>query len=137
MITLKNYDEDYGNNPAVLSVDLVTKNNDFFRRTVWTGKYSQMTIMSINTNDDIGLEVHEDHDQLLVIVQGQARVEMGTTRESLDEWMANIGDAIFVPAGTWHNIINSGDNALKLYSVYSPAEHQPGTVNKLKPKDSD
>ncbi len=133
--TIRDFNKDYGQEPSVIAVSEVTANNDFFRRTIWTGEHLQMTIMSINVGDDIGLEVHNKNDQLLVIQKGQAKITMGQSQDSLDEWNASAGEAIFVPAGVWHNIINSSQEVLKLYSVYAGPEHNPGTTNKDKPSE--
>lgn len=120
---------DFGPNPYVVDVEKLTVENETFRTAAWTGKNLQMTVMAIQPGDDIGLEVHEDHDQFLRIEQGEARVEMGPSETELETWTAQDNDAIFVPAGVWHNIINTGTDTLKLYSIYAPAEHPHGTVH--------
>lgn len=124
--------QDHGPNPYVVNVEELTLQNETFRTAAWTGSNLQMTLMTIQPGEDIGLEVHEDHDQFLRIEQGTARVEMGPTETELETWSAEDDFAIFVPAGTWHNVINTGDNALKLYSIYAPAEHAHGTVHETK-----
>lgn len=121
--------QDHGPNPYVVDVEALTLENENFRTTAWTGANLQMTLMAIQPGEDIGLEVHEDHDQFLRIEQGTARVEMGPTETELQTWGAQDDFAIFVPAGVWHNIINTGEDALKLYSIYAPAEHPHGTVH--------
>ncbi|NCS83067.1 cupin domain-containing protein, partial [Candidatus Saccharibacteria bacterium] len=73
-----------------------------------------------------------DHDQFLRIEQGNARVEMGPTETELETWTAEDDFAFFVPAGAWHNVINTGEEALKLYSIYSPPEHAHGTIHETK-----
>lgn len=120
---------DFGPNPYVVDVEKLTVENETFRTAAWTGKNLQMTVMAIQPGDDIGLEVHEDHDQFLRIEQGEARVEMGPSETELEAWSAKDDDAIFVPAGVWHNLINTGIEPLKLYSIYAPAEHPHGTVH--------
>lgn len=120
---------DYGSEPYVVDIEALTVQNDTFRTAAWTGKNLQMTLMAIQPGDDIGLEVHEDHDQFLRIEKGTARVEMGPNADALKTWSAEDDFAIFVPAGIWHNIINTGDEPLKLYSIYAPAEHPHGTVH--------
>jgi mannose-6-phosphate isomerase-like protein (cupin superfamily) len=92
-----------------------------------------MTVMSIPPGHDIGLEVHEDHDQFLRVEAGRARVQMGPRKDALtydreveDDW------AIIVPAGSWHNVTNIGGEALKVYSLYAPPEHPHGTVHATK-----
>lgn len=124
---------DYGNQPFVFDIEQATKENDKFRVAKWTGINLQMTLMSIPVGEDIGLEVHQDHDQFLRIEQGNARVEMGPSEDGLNFHEEAKDDyAIFVPAGTWHNIINTGDQPLKVYSIYAPSEHPFGTVHSTK-----
>lgn len=128
--------QDNGPNPFVVNIEKATVDNDTFRTALWTGKQMQLTVMSIQPGDDIGLEVHDDHDQFLRIEQGQALVQMGPAEDELTfEQQAEHDDAVFVPAGTWHNLTNSGDEPLKLYSVYAPAEHSHGTVHETKADD--
>lgn len=124
--------QDYGPNPYVVDIEELTLENTNFRTAAWTGSNMQMTLMSIEPGDDIGLEVHEDHDQFLRIEEGTARVEMGPNENELKFYDAEDDFAIFVPAGVWHNIINTGDEPLKLYSIYAPAEHEHGTVHETK-----
>ena len=122
---------DYGKKPYVVNIEELTKQNDNFRVAKWTGANLQMTVMSIEVEGEVGLEVHDDHDQFLRIEAGKARVVMGPAEDNLDfEQVAEDDFAIFVPAGTWHNIVNIGDEPLKLYSIYAPAEHAAGTVHK-------
>jgi mannose-6-phosphate isomerase-like protein (cupin superfamily) len=129
-------EKDYGPAPHVVDVERLTLENTNFRTTVWTGKNLQMTVMSIPADGEVGLEKHEDHDQFLRIEQGVARVEMGDAKDDLD-FVHEVGDdfAIFVPAGKWHNIINTGPEPLKLYSIYAPPEHAHGTVHKTAADD--
>lgn len=127
---------DNGPNPYITNIEKATIENDTFRTALWTGKNLQLTVMSIEPGDDVCLEVHDDHDQFLRIEQGEALVKMGDTRDNFDfEQTAHDDDAIFVPAGKWHNIINVGEGRLKLYSIYAPAEHPHGTVHKTKADD--
>lgn len=121
--------EDHGPDPYVVNIEELTLENENFRTTAWTGSYLQMTLMTIQPGEDIGLEVHDDHDQFLRIEQGTARVEMGTSQANLRSWDAEDDFAIFVPAGIWHNITNTGEETLKLYSIYAPPEHEHGTVH--------
>ncbi len=121
---------DHGGKPFVINIEQATVENDKFRVAKWTGSNLQMTLMSIDVGQDIGLEVHGDHDQFLRIERGDARVEMGPSQDNLNfQQAAADDDAIFVPAGTWHNIINTGDEPLKVYSIYAPSEHPFGTVH--------
>jgi len=110
-----------------------TIENETFRTVLWTGDHSQLTVMSIPAGEDIGKEVHPDHDQFLRIEQGSGRVEMGPSENEV-ELTQDVGAdwAIVVPAGVWHNVVNTGDGELKVYSIYSPAQHPPGTVHPTK-----
>jgi mannose-6-phosphate isomerase-like protein (cupin superfamily) len=114
-------------------IERETIDNETFRTVVWTGDHSQLTVMSIPPGEDIGKEVHPDHDQFLRIEQGSGRVEMGPSENEV-ELTEDVGAdwAIVVPAGVWHNVVNTGDGDLKVYSIYSPAEHPPGTVHATK-----
>ena len=126
-VTLK----DYGAEPTVLNIEDYTMSNSNFRTALWTGAKLQVTLMTIPVGSDVGLEKHSDTDQFLRIEDGKAKVVMGDTEESLTFTKTVEKDfAIFVPAGKWHNIINTGDKPLKLYSIYSPVEHPHGTVHK-------
>ena len=128
--------KDYGAEPTVLNIEDYTMSNDYFRVALWTGTQLQVTLMSIPVGGEIGLELHSDTDQFLRIEDGQAKVMMGDTEESLTFVQLVEKDfAIFVPAGKWHNLINIGDKPLKLYSIYSPVEHPHGTVHKTFEED--
>lgn len=124
---------DHGPDPYVTDIEAATLGNDTYRTTLWTGRNLQVTVMAIQPGHDVGLEVHHDHDQFLRVEEGTARVQMGPARDdlSLDE---TVGDdfAVFVPAGSWHNLTNVGDGPLRLYSIYAPAEHPHGTVHATK-----
>jgi mannose-6-phosphate isomerase-like protein (cupin superfamily) len=114
-------------------IERETIDNETFRTVLWTGDHSQLTVMSIQPGEDIGKEVHPDHDQFLRIERGSGRVEMGPSENQV-ELTEDVGAdwAIVVPAGVWHNVVNTGDGELKVYSIYSPAEHPPGTVHATK-----
>jgi mannose-6-phosphate isomerase-like protein (cupin superfamily) len=120
-------------NAWVADVERATLDNTNFRRALWTGEHTQLTVMQIGVGEDIGLEAHPDSDQFIRIEQGKARVELGPTEDEVaethdveDDW------AIIIPAGTWHNVVNTGDRDLKVYSLYSPPEHPPNTVHRTK-----
>jgi len=123
---------DHGPDPFVANIEELTLANNNYRTTLWTGKYLQVTLMTIQPGHDIGLEVHEDTDQFLRIEEGTATVYLGGSKENLKTWQANNDDAIIVPAGTWHNLVNSGDTPLKIYSIYAPPHHPHGTVQATK-----
>lgn len=124
---------DQGPNPYVVNIEDATKRNNNFRTTLWTGRHMQVTLMSIRPGEDIGLEMHPNVDQFLRIEQGQGVVRMGRRRNNLNI-VRRVDDdtAIMVPAGTWHNVTNTGNRPLKLYSIYAPPEHPKGTVHPTK-----
>lgn len=116
----------------VLDIESETKNNTNFRTTLWTGDHTQLTVMSVKPGEEIGLEVH-DVDQFLRVEAGEATIFAGDDKESVTEHGKLAEDmAILVPAGTWHNFVNTGSEDLKIYSLYSPAEHKPGTIHVTK-----
>lgn len=121
---------DHGKQPYVVQVEKATLANKHFRRTIWTGEHLQMTYMSIPPGGDIGLEVHPENDQFLRIEQGTGRVQMGPSKDDLS-FTRRAGEdyVILVPAGTWHNVTNTGKVDLKLYALYGPPDHVPGTVH--------
>lgn len=124
---------DYGPNPYVVNIEEATRQNYNYRATLWTGNYLQLTVMSINPRDDIGLEIHTDHDQFIRIEEGQGLVLMGDSRDNLYfQEKVYDGYVIFIPAGKWHNVINIGCVPLKLYAIYAPPEHPHGTIHKTK-----
>ncbi len=115
------------------NIEQETLDNEAFRTVLFTGEHTQLTVMRLAPGEDIGLEAHHDRDQFLRIERGGGRAELGRTKESVDE-KHEIGEdwAIIVPAGVWHNVINTGESELKIYSLYSPPEHPPGTVHETK-----
>ncbi|OQA47824.1 MAG: Cupin domain protein [Firmicutes bacterium ADurb.Bin300] len=129
----QNRSNDYGPNPFVVNMENATLQNDYFRTALWTGTHLQLTLMSIKPGEDIGLEIHPNTDQFLRIEQGQGVVMMGKDKDNLT-FQKRVYDnyAIFVPAGTWHNVINTGRKPLKLYSIYAPPQHPFGTVHVTK-----
>ncbi|WP_066309016.1 cupin domain-containing protein [Bacillus sp. FJAT-29814] len=124
---------DYGPNPLVININEATKQNNTYRTALWTGKHLQVTLMSINVGEDIGLEIHPHVDQFLRIEQGQGIVQMGKRKDALS-FQRQVADdfAIVIPAGTWHNVTNTGNVPLKLYSIYAPPNHPFGTVHPTK-----
>lgn len=124
---------DYGPNPFVIDINKATLANDTYRTAIWTGKNLQLTLMSINPGEDIGLEVHPNNDQFLRIEKGTGVVQMGNMKDNLN-FQQNVYDdyAVFVPAGTWHNITNTGKESMKIYAIYAPPHHPHGTVHQTK-----
>lgn len=124
---------DHGPNPYVTNIHEAAMRNNNFRTALWTGEYLQLTLMSIDVCGDIGLEMHPDVDQFLRIEQGQGLVMMGEDKNNLCYQQRVCEDyAIFVPAGTWHNLINTGNIPIKLYSIYAPPNHPHGTIQVTK-----
>ncbi len=121
---------DYGPAPFSVNIEDATKQNTNFRTALWTGNHLQLTLMSINVGEDIGLENHPNLDQFIRIEQGQGLALMGDRMDRMD-FQANVEDdyIIIIPAGKWHNIINTGNIPLKLYSIYAPPQHPHGTVH--------
>jgi mannose-6-phosphate isomerase-like protein (cupin superfamily) len=124
---------DFGKESFTLNISQASKNNNTYRTVIWTGEHLQVTLMSINVGDDIGLEIHPQTDQFFRIEQGQGLVQMGSSPNHLT-YQANVSDdsAIMVPAGTWHNVTNTGPVPLKLYSIYAPPHHPYGTIQPTK-----
>lgn len=125
--------DDYGPYPFSANMEQVTKNNQNFRTALWTGDNLQVTLMSILPGEDIGLEQHNELDQLIYIVQGKGVVMMGDDpnqpnfRQTVQEQYAFV-----IPCGKWHNLTNIGSTPLKLFSVYAPTQHPIGTVHQTK-----
>lgn len=124
------YVKDYGPEPFVVNMEKITEQNNTYRTALWTGEHLQLTLMSINVGEDIGLEIHPDTDQFIRIEEGQGIVKMGDTKDRLTMQAHVYEDcAFFVPAGKWHNLINTGRIPIKLYSIYAPPHHPHGTVH--------
>ncbi len=114
-------------------IEDATKENATFRTVLFTGEHTQLTVMSLAPGEDIGREMHADRDQFLRLEKGHARVEFGRSADAVDETHDVEKDwAIVVPAGVWHNVVNTGEKDVKLYSLYSPPEHAAGTVHRTK-----
>jgi mannose-6-phosphate isomerase-like protein (cupin superfamily) len=110
-------------------IEKATLDNSFFRQVLFTGKYSQLVVMCLQANEEIGNEVHPTVDQFFRIEEGNAKFVFNDK----EEYLVGDGDAVVVPAGTYHNVINtSATKPLKLYTVYTPPNHPNGTVHKTK-----
>jgi mannose-6-phosphate isomerase-like protein (cupin superfamily) len=105
----------------------LARHNEDFRREVTTGRQSQVVLMSVPPGEEIGEEVHEGIDQTLVFVAGEGQAILDGVTTSVAP-----NNLYFVPAGTRHNFINTGSEPLKLYTVYAPPEHEPGSVFRTK-----
>ena len=122
---------DFGGEPYILNMKHAADMNQNFRMALWTGRHLQLTVMSIPACGEIGVEMHPDVDQLLRVESGRAMVCMGSCRGNLrEQGIVTENCAIFIPAGTWHNIVNMGKRPLKLSSVYAPPQHPAGTVHR-------
>ena len=111
------------------SIEQATLKNKYFRQVLFTGKHSQLVVMCLQPSEEIGNEVHPNVDQFFRIEEGKAKFVF----DGKEEHLVGDGDAVVVPAGTYHNVINtSATEPLKLYTVYSPPNHPDGTVHKTK-----
>jgi mannose-6-phosphate isomerase-like protein (cupin superfamily) len=120
---------DIGPKPQAFDIESATKGNADYRSVAWSGRYLQVTLMSIPVGGDIGLEAHPETDQFLRLDAGNGRVQMGAAKDKLtfSREVAN-GWCVLVPAGTWHNITNTGATPMQVYAIYAPAHHTPGRV---------
>jgi mannose-6-phosphate isomerase-like protein (cupin superfamily) len=110
------------------NIEKDTLENENFRKVLYTAPHSQLVLMTIEPKEDIGEETHDDRDQFF-------RIEMGQGLAVIDgvEHLLSDGVAVVIPAGTKHNIINTSETEkLKVYTIYSPAEHKDGTIHKTK-----
>ena len=111
------------------AIEKQTLDNNYFRQVLYTGKYAQLVVMCLQPGEEIGNEVHPKVDQFFRIEQGEATFVL----ERKENHIAKDGDAVIVPAGTYHNVINNSKTAkLKLYTIYSPPNHPDKTVHKTK-----
>jgi mannose-6-phosphate isomerase-like protein (cupin superfamily) len=111
------------------AIEKLTLGNNYFREVLYTGKYAQLVVMCLQPGEEIGNEVHQTVDQFFRIEEGEASFVLG----GKEKHTARDGDAVIVPAGTYHNVINTSKTAkLKLYTVYSPPNHPDKTIHKNK-----
>jgi len=122
--------KDIGPQPQSFDIESATKANTNYRSVAWSGRYLQVTLMSIPVGGDIGLEAHPETDQFLRLDAGIGRVQMGATKDKLT-YAKDVSDGwcVLVPAGTWHNITNIGAEPMQVYAIYAPAHHSPGKVH--------
>jgi len=112
----------------VTNIEEATKENENFRQVLYTAKHSQLVLMSLKPGEEIGEEVHEEIDQFFRFEEGEGKVVIDGAEHEVED-----GSAVVVPAGARHNVINtSSDEELKLYTIYSPPEHQDGVVRASK-----
>jgi mannose-6-phosphate isomerase-like protein (cupin superfamily) len=113
----------------VTNIENETLQNKNFRKVLYTAPHSQLVLMSLKPNEEIGNEVHPDNDQFFRIDAGEGKIIF----DNIDEHEISDGFAVIVPAGTWHNVINtSSEKPLRLYTIYSPAHHPDGTIHRTK-----
>lgn len=111
----------------VADIEELTEENSDFRRVLYTGKNLQLVLMAIQPGEDIGEEVHDDRDQFFRVEKGDGEVLIDGNRSKIKG-----DDAIIVPAGARHNVVNTGSEPLRLYTLYAPPEHRDGTVHRTK-----
>jgi len=110
------------------NIENLTRSNDHFRHVLYTSKHSQLVLMSLKPGEEIGTEVHEENDQFFRFEEGEGKVVIDGTEHEVSD-----GDAVVVPAGARHNVVNTSDSEdLKLYTIYSPAHHRDEVVHKTK-----
>jgi mannose-6-phosphate isomerase-like protein (cupin superfamily) len=110
------------------AIEKLTTENTFFRKVLFTAPHSQLVLMSLKPSEDIGEEIHEKEDQFFQFEAGEGKVKIDG-----EEFDVADGDAVIVPAGSKHNVINTSEkDDLKLYTIYSPAHHPDGTVHKIR-----
>jgi mannose-6-phosphate isomerase-like protein (cupin superfamily) len=121
---------DIGPRPQAFDLESETLGNTNYRTVAWSGEYLQVTLMSIPVDGDIGLEMHGETDQLIRLDRGRGRAQMGPAKDNLafDQEVAD-GWCVIVPAGSWHNITNIGDEPMQVYTIYAPQHHKPGKVH--------
>lgn len=111
----------------ITNIEEQTEENDAYRQVLYTTERSQLVVMSIKPGEEIGEETHDDKDQFIRIEEGKGLTKLGNEEYALDE-----GSAVIIPAGLKHNVINSGEEDLKLYTIYTPPEHQDGILIETK-----
>lgn len=125
--------KDFGKQPYVINIEDATEQNESYRTAIWTGEKLQVIVMAIAVKEEAGMEVHEKFDQFIRIEQGEGLVQMGPDQKTVNYERAFFeNDAIFIPAGEWHNIINTGSVPLKMYTIYSGSQFAEGTIHETK-----
>jgi mannose-6-phosphate isomerase-like protein (cupin superfamily) len=128
---------DHGNKPYVFNACELARQNRNYRTTIWTGVHMQLTLMCIPAGTDTGIEMHNNFDQLIRIESGMGKIEMGGSRSELSQKAdLNACTTVIIPKGTYHRIISTGNQPLRLLSVYAPPAHKYGTVDRTKDDES-
>lgn len=129
----RNKPVNYEAQPFVININRAARQNKNFRTEIWTGKFLQVTLMSIPVGGEIGIEIHPSLDQFLRLEEGRGVVKMGKDKSNMNfQRLVDRNSAIMIPADTWHNLINTGNVPIKLYSIYAPPAHPVGTVHRTK-----
>jgi mannose-6-phosphate isomerase-like protein (cupin superfamily) len=112
----------------VINIEKATKENNNFRKVLYTAKHSQLVLMNLKPGEEIGMEVHTDNDQFFRVDAGKGKVVIDGNEHEIQD-----GFAIVIPAGANHNVINASDSeALKLYTIYSPPHHRDNVIHNTK-----
>lgn len=111
----------------VTNIEEKTLENNYFREVLFTTDKSQLVVMALKPGEEIGMEVHPEHDQFIRIESGSGKTVMNGEEHKVSD-----GSAVVIPAGTQHNIINTSEVVMKLYTIYTPPEHKSGTIHKTK-----
>ena len=111
----------------VINIEEKSLQNSYFREVLFTTNKSQLVVMTLKPGEDIGMEVHPEHDQFIRIEAGIGKAVMNGEEHEISD-----GSAVVIPAGTQHNIVNTSEVEMKLYTIYTPPEHKPGTIHKTK-----
>jgi len=109
------------------NIEKATVENDLFRRVLYTGQNIQLVLMTLQPGEEIGAETHDDRDQFFRIEEGEGEIHIDGVKNHVEDDFA-----VIVPAGALHNVVNTGDKPLRLYTIYGPPEHVDGTVHKTK-----
>lgn len=121
--------KDIGPQPQSFNIERETNSNANYRSVAWSGRYLQLTLMSIPVGGAIGLEAHPETDQFLRLETGKGHAQMGANKDTLTfDREVSDGWCVLVPAGTWHNITNIGTTPMQVYTIYAPAHHRPDNV---------
>lgn len=122
---------DVGPQPHAFDLEQATRENRNYRTVVWSGRYLQVTLMSIAPGRAIGLEMHPETDQFIRLDAGRGRVQIGPVPDRMDlDAEVSDGWCALVPAGSWHNLTNIGDGFMQVYTIYAPAHHRAGKVHR-------